>query len=100
MEKHSIRAIVEGLNGELWIGTPDGLYKLVLNVEGKAEIKGNYEVAVETPPGMSVLCMLLRTGNFISVIRRDYRGFLRKIRTRYNISIPPVTECAVILSLA
>ena len=41
LEKHSIRAIVEGLNGELWIGTPDGLYKLVLNVEGKAEIKGN-----------------------------------------------------------
>ena len=40
-----------------------------------------------------------RTGNFISVIRRDW-GFLRKIRTRYNISIPPVTECAVILSLA
>lgn len=48
LEKHSIRAIVEGLNGELWIGTPDGLYKLVLNVEGKAEIKGNYEVAVGT----------------------------------------------------
>ncbi len=22
LEKHSIRAIVEGLNGELWIGTP------------------------------------------------------------------------------
>lgn len=43
LEKHSIRAIVEGLNGELWIGTPDGLYKLMLNVEGKAEIKGNYE---------------------------------------------------------
>ena len=36
------------MNGELWIGTPDGLYKLVLNVEGKAEIKGNYEVAVGT----------------------------------------------------
>ena len=42
---------------------------------------------------------LEHTGNFISVIRRDW-GFLRKIRTRYNISIPPVTECAVILSLA
>ena len=48
LEKHSIRAIVEGLNGELWIGTPDGLYKLVLNVEGKAEIKGNYEQVAGT----------------------------------------------------
>lgn len=28
--------------------TPDGLYKLVLNVEGKAEIKGNYEQVAGT----------------------------------------------------
>ena len=41
--KYSIRAIVEGANGELWLGTPDGLRRLTLNVDGRAEIRGDYE---------------------------------------------------------
>lgn len=45
LEQYSIRAIAEGLNGEIWIGTPDGVHKLVLDVEGKAEVKGSYEQA-------------------------------------------------------
>lgn len=43
-EKYSIRAIAEGANGELWLGTPDGLYKLTVDGGAKVEVKGNYEV--------------------------------------------------------
>lgn len=40
----SIRAITEGRNGELWLGGPDGLRKLVVAADGKVTVKGNYEV--------------------------------------------------------
>lgn len=39
----SIRAMAEGRNGELWLGGPDGLRKLVVAADGKVTVKGNYE---------------------------------------------------------
>jgi len=45
LEKCSIRAIAEGINGELWLGTPDGLYQLSVDTRTqKVEVKGDYEV--------------------------------------------------------
>lgn len=35
--------MAEGRNGELWLGGPDGLRKLVVAADGKVTVKGNYE---------------------------------------------------------
>lgn len=43
LSKHSIRAIAEGLNGDIWLGTPDGLYKLKLGQDRRVQIKSGYE---------------------------------------------------------
>lgn len=39
----SIRAIAEGRQGEIWLGTPDGLYKLTQAGDGKITLKRDYE---------------------------------------------------------
>lgn len=44
LKKGSIRAITEGKNGEIWIGGPDGLHKLVMDDEGKITVDGGYEI--------------------------------------------------------
>lgn len=43
LEKGSMRAMTEGRNGELWLGGPDGLHKLMMDADGKATIEGGYE---------------------------------------------------------
>lgn len=47
LNRLSIRAITEGRRGELWLGAPDGLYKLAVGDDGKATVKGNYEAEAE-----------------------------------------------------
>lgn len=41
---YSIRAIAEDSSGELWLGTPNGLCKLVFSSDGKAEFCEGYEM--------------------------------------------------------
>lgn len=40
---YSIRAIAEDDGGRLWLGTPDGLFKMVFSSDGKADFYEGYE---------------------------------------------------------
>ncbi len=41
--KYSIRTITEDKNGVLWLGTPNGLFKMYYTRDNQVEIKGGYE---------------------------------------------------------